>query len=246
MTRSPSWLIRIVMRFRKTTVFVSAGVVVGLIVAFWPRTAPRLPQVNLLRLSRTEQKAPSLPAEPFDWSTANLFNDPQEELSAEFEICSPKGSGVLLSNDKVDVEYLGPSVGWTAAVSKDTLMELRDLPAGASATYQIRSKRVQAFLPSGTGRCRLVIFIRHRTARERCREWLARSGFWLRFPKASAWFSDRLPNRKHWRECRPEIELPRVLNEQSAHNERPGVDAGWRVLFASLRPRPRATQAESY
>jgi hypothetical protein len=27
------------------------------------------------------------------------------------------------------------------------------------------------------------------------------------------------------------------------HNERPGVDAGWRVLFAFQRPRPRATQA---
>lgn len=29
-------------------------------------------------------------------------------------------------------------------------------------------------------------------------------------------------------------------------NERPGVDAGWRVLFAFLRPWPRATQAERY
>jgi hypothetical protein len=27
-------------------------------------------------------------------------------------------------------------------------------------------------------------------------------------------------------------------------NQRPGVDAGWRVLFAFQRPRPRATQAE--
>ena len=27
------------------------------------------------------------------------------------------------------------------------------------------------------------------------------------------------------------------------HNKRPRVDAGWRVVFAFLRPRPRATQA---
>jgi hypothetical protein len=27
-------------------------------------------------------------------------------------------------------------------------------------------------------------------------------------------------------------------------NERPGADAGWRVLFASRRPWPRAAQAE--
>jgi hypothetical protein len=30
------------------------------------------------------------------------------------------------------------------------------------------------------------------------------------------------------------------------HNERPGVDAGWRVLFTSQSPWPRATQAERY
>src|SRR5204863_3152288 len=29
-------------------------------------------------------------------------------------------------------------------------------------------------------------------------------------------------------------------------NERPGVDAGWRVLFAFQHPRPRAPQAERY
>jgi hypothetical protein len=29
-----------------------------------------------------------------------------------------------------------------------------------------------------------------------------------------------------------------------AANERPEVDAGWRVLFAFQRPWPRATQAE--
>src|SRR5207248_1135063 len=30
------------------------------------------------------------------------------------------------------------------------------------------------------------------------------------------------------------------------HNQRPGVDAEWRVLFAFQRPRPRATQAERF
>lgn len=29
-------------------------------------------------------------------------------------------------------------------------------------------------------------------------------------------------------------------------NKRPGVDAGWRVLFAFQRPRPRATPAERW
>jgi hypothetical protein len=32
----------------------------------------------------------------------------------------------------------------------------------------------------------------------------------------------------------------------SGAHQRPGADAGWRVLFASQRPRPRATQAERW
>jgi hypothetical protein len=189
-------------------VVVSVAVVVGLLLAFWPPTTPRLPQVNLLRLSRAQRMAPSLSAEPMDWSTGSLFGDPQEELSAEFEIRNPKGSGVLLSNDEVDIEYQGPKGGWTAAVSKDALIKLKDLFPDSSATYQISMKRVQACIPADAKRCRLVIFIRPPTIQERCRECLARSGFWRRFPKASVWFSDQLANTKHWREWRPEIDLP--------------------------------------
>jgi hypothetical protein len=33
------------------------------------------------------------------------------------------------------------------------------------------------------------------------------------------------------------------MTERNA-NKRPGVDAGWRALFAFQRPWPRATQAE--
>ena len=232
-----------VMRFRKTTGFVSAGVLVGLLVAFWPGTVPKSPQVKLLRLSRTQQMAPSLPEEPFDWSTGDFFADLHEGLSAEFEIYNPKGTGVLLSNDKIEVDCRGPTGAWTAAVSKDILSGLRDMPAYSSETYRISWERLQALIPSDTERCRLVIFIRPPTARERCREWLARSGLWLRFPKICAWVSGRLANTKRWRERRLEIELPRVPVEQGMHNERPGVGAGWRILPAIQRPLPRDTQA---
>ena len=34
--------------------------------------------------------------------------------------------------------------------------------------------------------------------------------------------------------------------QRTSYNERPGVDAGWRVLFAFRRAWPRATQAERY
>jgi hypothetical protein len=34
------------------------------------------------------------------------------------------------------------------------------------------------------------------------------------------------------------------IEHRQAPNERPGVDAGWRVLFAFVRQRPGATQAE--
>ena len=233
----------LVMRFRKATGFVSAGVLVGLLVAFWPGRAPQSPQLKLLRLTRTQQMAPSLPEEPFDWSTGGLFTDPNGGLSAEFEVYNPKGSGVLLSNDKVEVECLGPTGAWTAAVSKGTLGGLMDMPAYSSETYRIHWERVQAFIPSETERCRVMIFIRPPTARERCREWLARSGLWLRFPKACAWISGRLANTKRWRERRLEIELPGVPVEHGMHNERPGVDAGWPVLFAFERAWSRATQA---
>src|SRR4051794_32405059 len=134
-----------VMRFRKTTVVVSAGAVLGLLVALWPRAAPRLPQVNLLHLSRTEQTALSLPAEPFEWSTANLFVDPQEGLSAEFEICTPEGPGVVLSGEKVNLDSRGLQGGGTAAAAKDTTIKLKDPFANPPATLQIGMNRVQVF-----------------------------------------------------------------------------------------------------
>ena len=190
------------------------------------------PQIKLLRMSRTGQKTPSLPAEPFDWSTGNLFGNPQEEWTAVFEISNPKGSGVLLAEGEVDVEYLATNVGWTNAVSKVLFTTLRDLPPYASATYQIETKRVQALIPSGTGGCRLGLSIRHPTAEERCRAWLARTGLWRRFPRVSAWFSGRLPHTKHWRAWRPEIELPRAHIEQDLQKERPLAEAGWHAPLA--------------
>ena len=45
---------------------------------------------------------------------------------------------------------------------------------------------------------------------------------------------------KVWRRAVTEA----ALIEEKATNPRPGVDAGWAVLFAFSRPRPRATQAD--
>jgi hypothetical protein len=36
---------------------------------------------------------------------------------------------------------------------------------------------------------------------------------------------------------------PLPHSQELEPNKRPGVDAGWRVMVAFLRPRPRATQA---
>ena len=40
------------------------------------------------------------------------------------------------------------------------------------------------------------------------------------------------------------IELPYVEATAPPPNQRPGADAGWRVLFVFVRTQPRAAQAE--
>src|ERR1051326_1524400 len=211
----------IVMRFRNAAVVIGAGILVGLIAAVSAGTARRVPQVSLVHLTSTDPNPPSSALEPLSWSAGSFLGDPQEVWNAEFEVRNPDGSGVLLSHDEVEVEFLGSTGDWAAAVPRDPYQALRGLLARTEYTFRITMRRVRVSIPSETRRCRLVVRLRPPTAQERCRQVLARSGFWSLFPKASAWVSDRLPKTKHWREWRPEIELPRVLIEQGAHNQAP-------------------------
>jgi len=243
-----------VMRFRNATVVIGAVVIgawiiVGLVAAASGGTARRVPQVSLVHLTSTNANPPSLALEPFDWSAGSFFGDPQEMWNAEFEVRNPEGSGVLLSHDKVEVEFIGSTGDWTVAVSTAPSQALTGLLARSESTLRITMMRVRASIPSETRRCRLVLRLRPLTPRERCRQVLVRSGFWRRFPKASAWISERLPITAHWREWRPEIELPRVLIEQGAHNQapapnhRPRFPLGGTVSFVYLFCAPPASPA---
>jgi len=100
-------------------------------------------------------------------------------------------------------------------------MPAMDAFLGGELTFGISTRRRRVLVPSETQRCKLAVRLRPLTAQERFRVWLARTGLWRRFPKASACFTDRLPKTKHWMEWRPEIALPRVLIEQDAPNEAP-------------------------
>src|SRR5947208_12102678 len=109
---------------------------------------------------------------------------------------------------------------------------------GGELTFGISTRRIRVLVPSETQRCKLAVRLRPLTAQERCQEWLARSGFWRRFPTASAWVTDRLPKTKHWMEWRPEIALPRILIEQDAPNEE-GAPANRHPPSASAESRDR-------
>ncbi len=210
------------MRLRKTAIVVGAGLVVGLIAALSTRTAPRLPQVSLIQLTRTNVNRLDSPADPFSWSAGNLLGDLQEVWNAEFEICNPKGSGILLSHEKFGVEFLASTGNWTAALDAGASQALTAfLHRTHESSLQINMRRVRVSIPSETRRCRLVARFRPLSAQERCRQLLVNSGLWGRFPGPSRWISDRLPSTKRWKEWRPEIELPRVPLGQEPHNEAP-------------------------
>jgi len=136
--------------------------------------------------------------------------------------------------------------GWTGAFPSDSYQALREAIMGAfleaESTARINMERIRVSVPSEAQRCKLVVRFRPLTAQERCREVLVKSGFWRRFPKTSAWISDRAASTKHWSEWRQEIDLPRVLIEQDEHNEAPAPNrrprfphghlAGLDILFA--------------
>lgn len=206
------------MRLRNITFFVMTGVIAALIAALPFRRSDKLPRVGLLHLT------PSV-ANPTHWSVENIL-DGQPMWMAEFEICNPDGSGVLFSHDKVEVQFLDATGSWRVAVPTGNYQTLAGLLHESESIDRISMRRIQVTVPSGTQRCRLVVRLRPLTAQERCREGLARSGFWRRFPKASAWLGDRLPTTKHWREWHPEIDLPRVLIERDVHSEAPALNPG--------------------
>ena len=231
------------MRFRNAAVVlcavvVGAWIIVGLIAAASGGTARRLPQVSLVHLTSTNTNPPSSALEPFDWSARSSLGDPQEVWNAEFEVRNPEESAVLLSHDKVEVEFMGSTGDWTAAVTTAPSQALARLLARTDSTSRLTMMRVRASIPSETRRCRLVVRLRPLTPRERGRQVLVRSGFWRRFPKASAWILERLPMTAHWRKWRPEIELPRVLIEQGAHNQSPAPNHLPRGCTWGARRRP--------
>ena len=199
-----------VMRYRSSALLVAVVIAVCVSTAVFVRPARRVPQVYLLHLTSGVTSG-GWTADASSWLTGNLLDGGQDFLTAEFEICNPDGSGILLPLDEIDVECLGPTGRWTATVARPHLAF--DAFLGGELAVGVTTRRIRVLVPSETQRCKLAIRVRPLTAQERCREWLARSGFWRRFPKASAWFTGRLPRTKHWRQWRPEIELPRALIE---------------------------------
>ena len=216
----PEPLTFFVMRFRKVSAFIGAGTL-GLIAVLCVPMPRRAPQVRLVHLARAYSNPVGPPPDPSAWSMGNAFGDRNEVWNAEFDVKNAEGSRILLSHKEVQVNFIGPTGEWTAAVSKDPSREQElDVFPDSESMFPIETKRVRASIPSGTRRCRLAIRFRPLTAQERCLETLIRWGFWSRFPKASGWVVDRLPTIKKWRETRPEIELPQVPIEQAGHNYR--------------------------
>lgn len=210
----------IVMRLRKAWAFIGVGMIVGLIAAVSVPMPWRAPQVSLVRLARADRNPVGPLSDPGAWSAGNAFGDRKGVWHAEFEIKNAEGSGILLSHDAVAVYYVGPAGEWTVAVSKDPSKDQGlDVFPDSESLIPIEMKRVRVSIPSGTRRCRLAIRFRPLTAQERCRGLLLRWGFGYRFPKASGWAVDRLPNTKKWMETRPEVEFPRVPLEQGAYND---------------------------
>ena len=206
------------MRYRSVALLAAVGIVAGVSTVVFVRPARRVPQVYLLHLTPAVTDG-GWTADASSWLTGNILDGRQDFWTAELEISNPEGSGILLPTDEIDVQCLGPKGGWTTAVPRDPHLPAFDAFLGGELTFGISTRRIRVLVPSETQRCKLAVRLRPLTAQERCQEWLARSGFWRRFPTASAWVTDRLPKTKHWMEWRPEIALPRVLIEQDAPNE---------------------------
>jgi len=200
------------MRLRNLTLLVVAVTIAGSMAL--PSRMPKVPQVSVLHVTRTVANPVTSTSELSNWSTGNILDDRKVMWSVDFEITNPDGSDILLSREKVDVQFLDATGGWTVAVPSDSSQALNqaimDVSLETESTARINMRRIQVSVPSEAQRCRLAVRLRPLTAQERCREVLARSGFSPRFPKASAWISDRLPRTKHWRVWNPEIDLPRA------------------------------------
>jgi hypothetical protein len=205
-----------VMRFRNITFATIAAVALALIAVFVPRGVQEVPQVRLLRLTRKAVEPAAWLGGTSDGLIVDALDSQQESWSAEFEVHNPAGSGILLSDSQIGVEMLGASGDWTAAVIPQSraLLEFQSL-----MRIETRRTGIKLSVPSGTRCCRFAIRFRPLTLQERCRQVLAKCGFWRRCPNLSAWTSDRAPGSRRWREYRPEVMLPSVLVQPGAHNE---------------------------
>jgi hypothetical protein len=226
------------MRLRNVTLLAVAGTIAGAMAVLPSRIPHKVPRVSLLQVTRTVANPLTSTSGPGNWLTGNILDDPKEMWSVEFEITNPDHSGILLSHEKVDVQFLDATGGWTGAFPSDSYQALREAIMGAfleaESTARINMERIRVSVPSEAQRCKLVVRFRPLTAQERCREVLVKSGFWRRFPKTSAWISDRAASTKHWSEWRPEIDLPRVLIEQDVHNEAPAPNRRPRFPLGGL------------
>jgi hypothetical protein len=104
-------------------------------------------------------------------------------------------------------------------------------------------------VPPRTEACRLLLAYNSTAPHLRATEWLTKHGWYGRHPEICGWIVKCLPHKAGWTHIAPLVKLPEVVQRRGAvlgelHNERPGVDAGWTVLFAFSRLWPRATQTE--
>jgi len=211
------------MRFRNITFATTLLIGLALIALFMHRSVQVTPQVRLLRLTpEKEPKKVEPPAWLGDLSSAwigDALDSPRESWSAEFEIRNPEGSGILLSDGPIDVQFLTASGDWTSPVTRDNhlFFQYQSL-LGA----QNRSVRIQISVPSGTRLCRFAIRFRPLTLQEQCSQVLPKSGFWPLSPSLSAWASDRTPRSRRWSEYRTEVALPSdIVEAEPGHHPLP-------------------------
>jgi len=220
------------MRFRNITFATTLVIVLALMAVFVPRRVQVVPQVRLLRLTPKKVKPPTW-LRDIGSAWIGALDSPQESWNAEFEIQNPEGSGILLSDGQIDVELLSASGDWTTAVIPPNRLLLEVL---SIMNVESRSLKITLPVPSETRCCRFAIRFRPLTLQERCRQVLAKCGFWRRSPNLSAWTSEA-PRGKRWREYRPEVVLPGVLVQPEAHNKSLQRTAGLRFRqFVARRP----------
>src|SRR5689334_12648044 len=110
------------MRLRNLTLLVVAVTIAASMAL--PSRMPKVPQVSVLHVTRAVANPVTSTSELSNWSTGNILDDRKEIWSVDFEISNPDGSGILLSREKVDVQFLGATGGWTVAVPSDSYQAL--------------------------------------------------------------------------------------------------------------------------